>query len=93
MEHAFVSCESDRKNYLETDAQLKKLAKADVEGIAEYYDLVYNGLVEPAVTLSAPSYKELSVTWDEQAQAKGYLVYRSEKKNGTYTRVAKVIGR
>ncbi len=93
VEHAFVSCESDRKNYLGTDAQLKKLAKADVEGIAEYYDLVYNGLVEPAVTLSAPSYKELSVTWDEQAQAKGYLVYRSEKKNGTYTRVAKVIGR
>lgn len=92
VEHAFVSCEADRKNYLGTDAQLKKLALADVEGIAEYYDLVYNGLVEPAVTLSAPSYKELQVEWDEQEDARGYLVYRSEKKNGTYTRVAKVIG-
>ena len=93
VEHAFVSCEADRENYLGSDAKLKKLAKADAEGIAEYYDLVYNGLVEPAVTLSSPSYKELSVTWDEQEQAKGYLVYRSEKKNGTYTRVAKVIGK
>lgn len=93
VEHAFVSCEADRNNYLGSDAKLKKLAKADVEGIAEYYGLVYNGLVEPAVTLSSPSYKELEVTWDEQEQAKGYLVYRSEKKNGTYTRVAKVIGR
>lgn len=92
VEHAFVSCEADRKNYLGTDAQLKKLALADVEGIAEYYGLVYNGLLEPAVTLSAPSSKELQVEWDEQEDAKGYLVYRSEKKNGTYTRVAKVLG-
>lgn len=92
VEHAFVSCEADRKNYLGSDAKLKKLAQADAEGIAEYYDLVYNGLVEPTVTLRAPSYKELEVTWEAQEQAKGYLVYRSEKKNGTYTRVAKVIG-
>ncbi len=92
VEHAFVSCAADRKNYLGSDAKLKKLAKADAEGIAEYYDLTYNGLVAPAVTLRARNQKSLEVTWDEQEQAKGYLVYRSETKNGTYTRIAKVQG-
>lgn len=93
VEHAFVSNETERKNYLSTDAQLQKLAMADVEGIANYYGLEYAGLTKPAVTLSAPSYQELQVEWDEQQYAKGYIVYRSEKKAGTYERVAKVIGK
>lgn len=92
VEHAFLSSAFDRANYLSTDAQLKKLALADVKGIADYYGLTYNGLAEPAVTLSAPSYKGLQVEWDEQDSAKGYIVYRSDKMTGTYTRVAKVIG-
>lgn len=92
VEHAFVSSAYDRANYLSTDEQLKKLALADAKGIADYYGLTYNGLVEPAVTLSSPSYKGLQVEWEQQPSAKGYLVYRSDKEDGKFTRVAKVIG-
>ena len=92
VEHAFVSCASDRKNYLGTDAQLKKLAQADVKGIADYYGLEYVGLGKPAVTLRASKYKALQVSWDEQEKASGYLVYRSEKKNSGYKYLAKVTG-
>ena len=92
VEHAFLSNESDRLNYLSTDDQLRKLALADVKGIAESYDLTYNGLVTPELTIRARSYKELELEWDEQESAKGYIVYRSDKKNGKYTRLAKVIG-
>lgn len=92
VEHAFVSSAYDRANFLSTDAQLKKLAQADAKGIAEHYGLTYNGLTEPAVTLSSPSYKGLQVEWEQQPTAKGYLVYRSEQEDGKFTRVAKVIG-
>ena len=92
VEHAFLSNDYDRNNYLSTDARLKQLALADVKGIADYYGLVYNGLTEPAVTFSSPDYKSLQIEWEEQEQAKGYLVYRSEKKAGTYTRLAKITG-
>lgn len=92
VEHAFVSSASDRKNYLGTDAQLKKLAQADVKGIADYYDLTYNGLSKPAVTLTAGNQKKLEVSWDEQDKARGYIIYRSTTKNGTYTRIGKVTG-
>ena len=40
MEHAFVNNPNDCKNYLKTDAQLKKIAVADAAGIAAYYGLV-----------------------------------------------------
>ena len=92
VEHAFVSNAADRENYLSTDAQLKKLALADVKGIAEYYGLVYNGLTEPQLTIRAKSYKELELMWDEQPDAKGYIVYRSDKKDSGYTRLEKIIG-
>ncbi len=92
VEHAFVSSESDRKNYLSTEAQLRKLALADVAGIAEYYGLTYTGLSKPAVTLSAPGYKQLEISWDGQEDARGYLVYRSEQKNSGYKKIAKVVG-
>lgn len=92
VEHAFVSCEADRKNYLGTDAQLKALALADVKGIVNYYGLEYIGLDKPAVTLSAPGYKQLEISWDEQEDARGYLVYRSEKKNSGYKKIATVTG-
>lgn len=92
VEHAFVSSESDRANYLSTDAQLKQLAMADVKGIADFYGLIYNGLTEPELTIRARSYKELELTWDEQDSAKGYIVYRSEKKDSGYSRLAKIVG-
>lgn len=92
VEHAFVSNDSDRTNYLSTDAQLKKLAKADAEGIAACYGLTYNGLTAPAVTLTAGNEKKLTVSWDEQADARGYIIYRSDTKNGKFERLAKVTG-
>lgn len=92
VEHAFVSSEYDRTNYLGTDAQLQKLAMADVKGIAEYYGLQYNGLTQPLITLSAPKYKTLQVEWDEQETADGYLLYRAESKTGKYSLAAKVLG-
>ena len=92
VEHAFVSNDSDRANYLSTDAQLKKLAKADAEGIADSYGLTYNGLTAPAVTLTAGNQKKLTISWEAQSEARGYIVYRSEEKNGTFARLAKVQG-
>lgn len=92
VEHAFVSSAYDRENYLGTDAQLRKLAMADVKGITDYYDLKYNGLTKPSITLSAPKYKTLQVKWNEQDTADGYLLYRAQSKNGKYSLVAKVLG-
>lgn len=92
VEHAFVSSAADRKNYLGSDAKLKKLALADAKGIADYYGLKYIGLTKPAVTLTAENQKKLTVSWDEQDVARGYIVYRSDSKNGTYTRIGKVSG-
>lgn len=92
VEHAFVSSASDRANYLSTDAQLKKLALADVKGIADYYGLIYNGMETPDLTIRARTYKELELTWSEVEGAKGYIVYRSEKKDSGYSRLVKVVG-
>ena len=39
LEHAYIDCESDFRNYLMTDEQLYELAKADCEAIVEYYGL------------------------------------------------------
>ena len=92
VEHAFVSSEYDRTNYLGTTAQLQKLAMADVKGIAEYYGLEYNGLTKPLITLRASKYKTLQVEWDEQETASGYLLYRAESKDGKYSLAAKIVG-
>lgn len=92
VEHAFLSNEGDRTNYLSTNAQLQKLAMADVKGIASYYGLKYAGLVKPDVTLSAPKYKTLEVQWNEQEPADGYLLYRAEEAKGKYTLLANIKG-
>ena len=92
VEHAFVSSEYDRTNYLGTTAQLKKLAMADVRGITDYYGLQYDGLVEPTVTLTAGNDKKLTVSWDEQEEARGYIVYRTDTKDGKFERLVKVQG-
>ncbi len=92
VEHAFVSCAADRKNYLGSDAKLKKLALADVQGIADYYDLEYVGLSRPAVTLTASKYKTLRIDWNEQELADGYILYRSETATGGYQKLATIEG-
>lgn len=92
VEHAFLSNEQEREKWLSTDSKLKKLAKADAEGIAACYGLTTNTLVAPTVTLTAENDKKLTVSWDRQADARGYIVYRADKKNGSYERLAKVSG-
>ena len=92
VEHAFLSSESDRTNYLSTEAQLQKLAMADVKGIADYYGLEYNGLTKPQITLSAPKYKTLQVEWDCQENADGYLLYRAEEEKGKYSLLGNIRG-
>ena len=47
-----------------------RLALADVQGIAEYYGLIYNGLYSPDLTVRAKSGKELELMWSEQEEAK-----------------------
>ena len=92
VEHAFVSSAYDRENYLGTTAQLKRLAQADVLGIAAYYGLTYDGLVAPTVTLSAGNQKKLTISWDEQDEARGYIIYRTDAEDGKFERLAKVQG-
>ena len=92
VEHACLSNDEERAEYLSTDEQLMRLALADVQGIAEYYGLIYNGLYSPDLTVRAKSGKELELMWSEQEEAKGYLVYRSLQKTSGYKRVAKVLG-
>lgn len=41
VEHAYLSNEQDYRDFLSTDEKLKVLAKADVDGIVQYYDLVF----------------------------------------------------
>ena len=92
VEHACLSNDDERAEYLSTDEQLMRLALADVQGIAEYYGLIYNGLYAPELSLCAPSGKALELFWDVQEDAKGYVLYRSLKKNSDYKRIAKIVG-
>ena len=92
VEHACLSNDDERAEYLSTDEQLMRLALADVQGIAEYYGLIYNGLYAPELSLCAPSGKALELFWDVQEDAKGYVLYRSLKKNSGYQRIAKIVG-
>jgi len=44
---------------------------------------------KPAITLSTSSGK-VAVTWKKVSSATGYILYRSESENGTYTKVATI---
>lgn len=84
VEHAFLSNASDRTKYLSSNAKLKKLAQADAEGIASYYNLVYNKISKPDIELSTPSNRGIRIRTTEQEGAEGYRIYRSTEENSGY---------
>ncbi len=87
VEHAFISNASDAKNYLSTDAQLKKLGVADATGIAEYYGLK-KGLGFNSI--EAASSTSLELSWSKVNGITGYSIARSTSSGGKFTEVAKV---
>lgn len=84
VEHAFLSNASDRTKYLSSNAKLKKLAQADAEGIASYYNLVYNKISKPDIELSTPSNRGIRIRTTQQEGAEGYRIYRSTEENSGY---------
>lgn len=87
VEHAFISNAGDAKNYLSTDAQLKKLGVADATGIAEYYGLK-KGLGFNSILSSSSTTMDLS--WSSVVGVTGYSIARSTKSSGGFEEVATV---
>lgn len=87
VEHAFISNASDAKNYLSTDAQLKKLGVADASGIAEYYGLV-KGLGFNSI--QSRNGTTMDLTWTPVVGVSGYCIYRSLKSGDGFEEVAKI---
>lgn len=67
VEHCFVNNKNDCKKYMNTDAQIKKMAVADAAGIAKYYGLSKKGS-------SSNENKEDSKTDNSQDQKKQGVV-------------------
>lgn len=87
VEHAYVSNESDCKNYLGTAAKLKALGIADATGIAEYFDLVR----DQAPEVEEPQTDEngaVLLKWEDLEDAEYYRIYRREKGKKNYTCIA-----
>ncbi len=95
VEHAFISSAGDAKEFLSTDAALKKLAAADAKGIAACYGL---NRVDASDTLRKTSLTKLVgrsssrvfLEWEQVESASGYEVYRSTSQKGEYKRVARI---
>lgn len=87
VEHAFVSNANDAKNYLSTDAQLKKLGVADATGIAEYYGLS-KGVGFNSIQSKSSTTMEL--TWTAQSGVTGYCIYRSTSSGSGFSQVATI---
>lgn len=87
VEHAFISNASDAKNYLSTDAQLKKLGIADATGIAEYYGL-NKGLGFNSI--QSKSGTTMDLTWTPVVGVNGYCIYRSLTSGDGFEEVAKI---
>ncbi len=70
VEHAFISNASDAKNYLGSDAALKKLGVADATGIAKYFGLSKTTTVPSASRTTVPY-----VTYRSHVQNIGWQGY------------------
>lgn len=92
IEHAFLSNASDVSGFLNSDAKLKRLGVADAQAIVSYYQLSQQG-TEPRITgAQSRGSEKLRITWETVKNAESYEVYRSDAKNGAYTKIATVAG-
>ena len=87
VEHAFVSNANDVKNYLSSDAQLKKLGIADATGIAEYYGLK-KGLGFNSIQSASSTTMDLK--WSMVVGVSGYCIYRSTTSGDGFVKVAQI---
>ena len=93
VEHSF---HSNKKSctWLMKDANKNKMAKSEAAVIAKYYGFSLDGSFRPGkakVTLKKGK-KKIKVSWQAVKGARGYVIYRSTKKNGTFKKVKVVKG-
>ena len=70
------------------------MAKSEAAVIAKYYGFSLDGSFRPGkakVTLKKGK-KKIKVSWQAVKGARGYVIYRSTKKNGTFKKVKVVKG-
>lgn len=91
VEHGFLTG-GDDSDFLSQEENLKAFAMADVKGIVNYLSLSPAASQTPNVSIFSPQTGAIELSWNEIAEAKGYLVYRSAKKDKGYKRVAKLAG-
>ena len=98
IEHAFVDS-SDAANFLNSDAKLKKLGVADATGIAQYFGLKKKSggtvtVKKPAkttiTTAKSVANTTIRLSWNKVANASGYVIYRSTKKDSGYEKIATI---
>lgn len=89
VEHAFISNSSDAKNYLGSDAALKKLGAADAAGIAETYGLKKKSSLDKTkiTQLLSKNSSYTTLKWKKVKGADGYEVYRSTKKDKDFKKI------
>ncbi len=97
LEHSFHS-NTTMCRWLMKDSNLKKMAEAEAETIADFYGLEKDGTVatpKKVTGVDAVPNGPVSaiVKWDKSDSATGYRIYRSTSKTGSYTKVGTVSGK
>lgn len=92
VEHAYVSNAADCKQFLSSDAKLKKLGIADATGIAETYGLVKSTAPKLKKAENQPD-GSVKLVWTVSKNMNGYRVYRRKAGTKKFKLIAKVKGR
>lgn len=92
VEHAYVSNAADCKQFLSSDAKLKKLGIADATGIAETYGLVKSTAPKLKKAENQPD-GSVKLAWTVSKNMNGYRVYRRKAGTKKFKLIAKVKGR
>lgn len=93
VEHSFHSNKRSC-TWLMKDANKNKMAKTEAAVIAGYYGFSKDGSFRPAkakISLTRGK-KKIKVKWNAVKGARGYVVYRSTSKKGTFKKVKVVKG-
>lgn len=93
VEHAFLSNESDYRNFLNTDEKLRNLGIADAMGLVKYYGLVKKTPNTPIITQANRNAEgKVVVNWMAQDDATFFDVYRYDAIGGVGKFVGEVSG-